>query len=324
MNLANLVHHSNMKHPILRFPITGLMLASGLALQSTLAGPLDPARIDHQAKWFVHLDHDGLRESPIGNLLLEEKLRPFAEGHQDPEMSNYVDGLWNGVHSITIYGDSFGANAEKTSVVVAQMTEQLAGEIQHRLAQSSRYQAAETKLGTAYERSGSRSFLLVFPEPGQLVVATDEALAGQAIAVLQSRAEARPDTDGLARFAGESGEGAIFLAGAMDFNQALPNQQATILLNLTRKISLAIWDVQGSLNMKGRLLWDAPETAGNMLQIMNGIAELVARKVNGAQGVSDMPDYFQSRQNESTVEVDVTVSPKELDRAVRNLRLNRP
>lgn len=87
--------------------IQTLAVSSGLAAISltAVAGPLEKARIASDAKWIVHLDVEGMRNSTVGNYLIDQMLKPMLENIEPLKNANLSMNVSN-LTSITAYGSS--------------------------------------------------------------------------------------------------------------------------------------------------------------------------------------------------------------------------
>jgi hypothetical protein len=92
----------------------GLLLATPLVL----AGPLDPAVVDSQARWVIHVDVESALRTAVGRSLLSDHRSPAAAALESLRWRLGVSAV-NDVHGVTVYGRSECADP---GTVVVDMT----------------------------------------------------------------------------------------------------------------------------------------------------------------------------------------------------------
>ncbi len=92
---------------------SGCLAAASLTV---IAGPLDKGRIASDAKWFVHIDVEGLRNSTLGDYLVKELVNPNLDKLDQLSKANLTMNVSN-ITSITAYGPSFDKAAEGVLMV---------------------------------------------------------------------------------------------------------------------------------------------------------------------------------------------------------------
>src|SRR5580765_8913802 len=90
----------------------GLIAAS----LSVLAGPLDKGKIASDAKWIVHVDCEGLRNSALGEYVLDQFVKPQLENNDQLKHANLSMNISN-IMSITAYGPAFDKGPEGVLIV---------------------------------------------------------------------------------------------------------------------------------------------------------------------------------------------------------------
>ena len=96
--------------------ITAGALIFAAAACSAQAAPLEPATIAANAKWFVHIDFDALRESKIGAYIHEKATRDEHVQKMEAKLKEKIGlDLHKDLHSATLYGTTF---APHTGVLI--------------------------------------------------------------------------------------------------------------------------------------------------------------------------------------------------------------
>src|SRR5215510_7964209 len=76
-----------------------------------VAGPLDKSKIASDAKWLVHIDADGLRNSSLGRYVIKDLVNPALESCEELKHANLSMNVTN-ISSVTAYGPAFDKSAE--------------------------------------------------------------------------------------------------------------------------------------------------------------------------------------------------------------------
>jgi len=80
----------------------GSLLAASFV---AIAGPLDKTKVASDAKWLVHVDVEGLRNSAFGEYVMNEFVKPQLENNDQLKHANLSMNISN-IMSITAYGAS--------------------------------------------------------------------------------------------------------------------------------------------------------------------------------------------------------------------------
>ncbi len=87
---------------------SGCLLAASFA---AVAGPLDKTKVASDAKWLVHIDVEGLRNSAFGEYVMNEFVKPQLENNDQLKHANLSMNISN-IMSITAYGASIDKGPE--------------------------------------------------------------------------------------------------------------------------------------------------------------------------------------------------------------------
>lgn len=83
----------------------------GCTLATTVAGPLEHAKIAGDAKWVVHVDFEAFRKSKVGSHFVSNVLEPKIEANHLIQKANLSINLTN-ISSLTAYGPNFEKEGE--------------------------------------------------------------------------------------------------------------------------------------------------------------------------------------------------------------------
>ncbi len=218
----------------------GLLLATPLVL----AGPLDPAVVDSQARWVIHVDIESALRTAVGRSLLSDHRSPAAAALESLRWRLGVSAV-NDVHGVTVYGRSECADP---GTVVVDMTA-AADALHTSLAAAGLpgYQRSDSSPGSgavavhSWKAEGQRVFAAVVPgsdaEPDvrRVVVAPSIERLEQAMGVIagsRQSAQDAADAEGQpAELSLEPDEGAIIFVSATELGSFEPRA------SVSRKIS---------------------------------------------------------------------------------------
>lgn len=86
------------------------------ASAAVFAGPLEKGKIASDAKWIVHVDCEGLRNSALGTYVMDELVKPQLEQNDQLKHANLSMNVSN-IMSITAYGPAFDKGPEGVLIV---------------------------------------------------------------------------------------------------------------------------------------------------------------------------------------------------------------
>jgi hypothetical protein len=93
--------------------LSSCLMAGALA---AFGGPLDKAKIASDAKWIVHVDCEGLRNSAFGDYVMNEFVKPQLENNDQLKHANLSMNISN-IMSLTAYGPAFDKGPEGVLIV---------------------------------------------------------------------------------------------------------------------------------------------------------------------------------------------------------------
>ncbi len=208
----------------------GLVVVTPLVL----AGPLDRAVIDVDARWVVHVDVDLALGTAVGRSVLSDHRSPAADALESLRWRFGVSAV-NDVHGITVYGRS---ECSDPGTLVVDMTAAADG-LHASLAAAGLpgYERADAPspagamMVHSWKADGERVFAVVLPDASgsrklrRVVVAPSRERLEQAMGVIAGSRESAADGPG--ELSLQPQQGAIIFVSAMDLGSFEPSAAVT-------------------------------------------------------------------------------------------------
>ncbi|RYD33517.1 MAG: hypothetical protein EOP86_13200 [Verrucomicrobiaceae bacterium] len=293
-----------------------LSVFSGLALfsGSLMAAPLQRSHVSADAKWIVHLDMEGLRQSQFGSAILKFALTEFGDELKD-RVKLDVPAIVNQTSSITAYGDDFKPGPEGRGVLIWQGSKEIEQVVTAILLQQSEaskagegsIKAMGGGLNPVYEISPN---LYTAVRPGQgILVSPKIDQIHDACRIIEGKASSLKDEPTFSEYTAQSG-GFFLVALAEGFvrDAGLPPQAQ--VLKLAEGGRIALGEAAGKLQLSVNLKANTTENAVQIQQVIQGLVALAGLADVDEPELAQVKDWVRSAQvtsKEKIVSLDLAV-----------------
>lgn len=270
-----------MKHITIRLlPI--LFLGTLFPHAQVQASGVEAQLVPSDVEWLLHLDAESLRQSRVGEALLEQ-VRASGILHPVPEIPVDPTALLNGLQGLTAYGslpDPASAEIPDDGVVILQGTTELLQVVRGAVAgwQLEKPDMLVTRqVGdqTVYQLAGQTISGAFIGETHLVIGKSGEALASY----LQMAAGKRPHLKLRERFPSfKAGLGTGFFLGVVvEGMQGFGNLPAQArILQMARAVSIQFGELAESLKLEASLQTSDTQTATQVRDILQGILALMS------------------------------------------------
>jgi hypothetical protein len=290
----------------MKYNLSMTLLLAGSVLASATTVPQNA--IQREAKWILHVDVDRLRDTQIGQYLVQKHVAPQVD-QLDQAFKINLTNLLRGVQSVTAYGTKFALKDGQPEGVLLLRTDDLTRKALVGLVvglmqtDTNKFKTLQTEPHSVYSID---SQMLVAMPPGPYVIlgknkatidAASEVIAGKAPSLKGSGAMTdAPDLD----------DSFVLLAVAEGFNEmaVLPDAQ---VLKMAENARVLLDEKSDHLNATVMLRSKTPEVATQMQQIVEGLVALVSLNAPEDPDLKELTSHLKCGVSDKTVKLQVSV-----------------
>lgn len=289
-----------------------LALASLAISQLAVANPLPETSIPQDVDWFAHLDADKLRSSEVGGYFFDQLANLEALNKNEKLPINPVLIL-NGLKGITTFGTIPNPQAAQQGdvdvVVLVNGTPELMQIFQGLL--------------SGFQLEKPEAIQEILEGDHKILHMVEQGVSG--VFVGENQIAISKSLDSMTRFlAVQSGKTShlrfgekfpvpqyiaglgiylgVYVEGIGDYKQ-LPAQAR--ILQLTRAVAVQLGESSDNMHMLASLVTDAPETAAQVRDVLNGLVAVMVLTQNGNPEVASIVQSVKVSQDDKAVSLKV-------------------
>jgi hypothetical protein len=268
---------------------------------SLRAAPLDPSTISADAKWFVHVDIDAVRQSKVVQHIKEEALKH----DQVKKMLDKVTEMTGmdpqkDLHGVTVYGTKFEPHSGVLIVYAHADHKKIMDLIErHKDLETKKDGDTEMYRWTEHHGDHEHEVFVAFPKEGVAVAAGSEDELKSALAVLGGK-------NGLSNgsaLLGEVPKGATALIGISSLADVKVPKQAEVVKKITA-IHIATGELDGQDFDHIRVSTADEETAKQFKALVEGFKAMAGMHVSDKPDLKKLVDGLKVDSSDKTLSID--------------------
>ncbi len=302
--------------------IVSSLLLGGLAIVPTLpAAPFDPAQVAEDAKWFAHVDFDGLKASATGRYAIDQ-LKMAVARRAEGRASIDWDRILQQVHSVTAYGAGLDGIPEDQSVILIQTSPKAQAMIDGVLAGQELAHEGKVPFKTVQGKRFptylfANDVYMTYPRRDLIVISRQFDHVERALRVLNGRRGSLTERNPLMASVGRESFLVVASANGLHTLKDVPPQARW--LQKATGLQLALGERGKDLAARVTLHTEDPESAIQMRRLLEGVLAMATLVQVQGQDFSRLVENVSVNESDCALTIGLRYPAEEVIKLVESL-----